>query len=432
GYLHGDPGDDILSGSSPKNQGLHIGQVVAVIDNENKLGERDERAAARGALRRGRELVCISTDRAAQQLGIVLKQGDGIEFRAEDREYLVNPPAGGVTTYVKDLGSGMLLAGDFERGARTGDSVFRVTDHELMEEALNAPEKKLPVTVSFTARKGQFPTLVMTDVRLGISTEITADHVVEEARKAPTDAGRLESNLARLGDTPYTTGLTGIDIEIDDDIMMPVSIVNRMRREASEELLKARLDVVVSGRRPKLTKEELERIRETEALGSSALDTEAFSEKIAGSGRKPVAIEKYMENSREGIEQPSSVLPYILNVSKGRLDVFIEKNFDEIAEACRETGILIGNLGWIERFRKAGVKVYGDYGLNVYNMQALKAYEELGVELYMPSHETGVSDERGIPLMITEHHVNSAVLTDRKGAVHEVRTALSGDKTLIY
>ncbi|MBR0307960.1 MAG: DUF3656 domain-containing protein, partial [Mogibacterium sp.] len=221
GYLHGDPGDDILSGSSPKNQGLCLGQVVAVIDNENKLGERDERAAARGALRRGRELVCIRSDRDAQQLGIVLKQGDGIEFRAEDREYLVNPPAGGVTTYVKDLGNGMLLAGDFERGARTGDSVFRVTDHELMEEALNAPEKKLPVTVSFTARKGQFPSLVITDIRLGTSIEITADHVVEEARKATTDAGRLESNLARLGDTPYTTGLTGIDIEIDDDIMMP-------------------------------------------------------------------------------------------------------------------------------------------------------------------------------------------------------------------
>ena len=81
-------------------------------------------------------------------------------------------------------------------------------------------------------------------------------------------------------------------------------------------------------------------------------------------------------------------------------DRFIEMHFDEIAEACRESGILCGNAGWIARFRDAGVKVYGDYGLNVFNRQAALAYEEYGAEIYMPSHETGVSDERGIPLMI--------------------------------
>ena len=98
----------------------------------------------------------------------------------------------------------------------------------------------------------------------------------------------------------------------------------------------------------------------------------------------------------------------------------------------KDTGILIGNLGWIRRFTDAGVKVYGDYGLNVFNEQARKAFEDMGVELYMPSHETGLSDERGIPLMITEHAVDAAELIDRKGERHRVVTAPSGDKTLIF
>ena len=76
--------------------------------------------------------------------------------------------------------------------------------------------------------------------------------------------------------------------------------------------------------------------------------------------------------------------------------------------------------------------MYGDYGLNVYNEQARRAYEEIGVELYMPSHETGISDRRGIPLMVTEHPVEARSLTDRKGAVHRVERTPSGDKTLIY
>jgi hypothetical protein len=52
--------------------------------------------------------------------------------------------------------------------------------------------------------------------------------------------------------------------------------------------------------------------------------------------------------------------------------------------------------------------------------------------MYMPSHETGICDDRGIALMVTEHPVKSRVLTDRKGEAHRVETAPSGDKTLIY
>ena len=55
GYLLGNPGDDLLSGTSPKNQGVYSGRVVAVIDSEAKAQEHDEKIAARGALRRGEE-----------------------------------------------------------------------------------------------------------------------------------------------------------------------------------------------------------------------------------------------------------------------------------------------------------------------------------------------------------------------------------------
>jgi putative protease len=138
-----------------------------------------------------------------------------------------------------------------------------------------------------------------------------------------------------------------------------------------------------------------------------------------------------MERYAKG-ETGDREIPYILNVSRGELDRYIRERFDEIVAAAKGRGILIGNLGWIERFRDAGVKVFGDYGLNVYNYQAKKAYEELGAELYMTSHETGASDSRGIQLMITEHKIDAETLTDRKGGVHIVRTAESGDKTLIY
>lgn len=431
GYLYGDPGDDLLSGSSPKNQGLLIGRVIAVIDSESKAEGRDERAAVRGALARGKVLVCVEQSRAAASQGIRLGLKDGLEFRGEDMDYLVNPPVSGTATFLKDIGQGCFIAGDFDRGVMQGDLVYKVSDRRLIEKAQNMPGRKIPVTMSFTAREGQFPTLVMTDVRSGASVEISADHRIERATKTATDAGRIESSLARLGDTPFTPGLTGIDVQIDEDVMMPVSIVNRMRRDAADELLKIREGAVRSGRKPRLTRDELDRIRDAEALGADMLDPDAYPRMPYGGEAEPVPLEVFMRRYDAG-EASDAEIPYILNVSRGRLDGYIREHFDEIVSAVKDRGILIGNPGWIERFREAGVKVLGDYGLNILNSQAKKAYEEMGAEIYMLSHETGISDKRGIALMITEHMVDAKTLTDRKGIVHKVSIAESGDKTLIY
>ena len=424
GYLYGNPGEDLLSGSSPKNQGLYIGKVAAVLDSESKAYGRDERAAVRGALRRGKVLACI----AGAGSGIKISQGDGLEFRRDEDSRRETAPVGSVTTYVKNVGGGMTVAGDFDRGIEPGDLAYKTTDRLLLDKALDLPEKKLPVTMIFTSRLGQHPTLEMTNVRAGETAEITADHITEQARKTATDRTRIESSLNRLGDTPFSAGLTGIDIEIDDDIMMPVSIVNSMRRSACDELMRRRENAVVSSRRPALTSEEITAAESCEKLGEARLDIEGYEACLAAGTIRPVPLREFME----GGERKAGEIPYILNVSKGALDRYIEENFDQIAEAVRDTGILLGSLSWIREFTEAGVRVYGDYGLNVYNEQARKAYEEAGVTLYMPSHETGMCDERGIPLMITEHPVHAEALTDRKGAVHRVVTLEDADKTVIY
>ena len=428
GYLYGDPGEDILSGRSPKNQGIYLGRAVAVIDSEHKAADAEERAAVRGALKRGKVLTCVSIDR---EFPSKLSMGDGIEFRSDD-DSSAEPPIGSVTTYLKEIGGGCVIAGDFDRGVRRGDLAFKVTDRRQIERALSAPDKRLPVTMLFTGREGQAPRLVMTDVRAGESVEIVADYVIERARKTATDAARVESSLARLGDTVFDPGLTGIDVEIDDDIMMPVSIVNRMRREAADELTDRRAGKVIRSREPALSRARLDIAESAEMLGVDALDTDGFENRLNAGSLIPIPLEKFMTDPGRYISASEEYIPYILNISKGKLDEFIRGHFDEIVSAVRETGILIGNLGWIKQFMDAGVKVYGDYGLNVYNEQARKAFEDIGVGIYMPSHELGLQDLRKIPLMVTEHEVEAESLTDRKGEEHRIVRAASGDKTLIY
>ncbi|MBQ0018766.1 MAG: U32 family peptidase [Clostridiales bacterium] len=408
GYLLGNPGDELLSGTSPKNQGIRIGRVVAIIDTEAKAGDMDERRAVRGALKRGKVLACISLSR-----GSVLNMGDGIEFRSDDPDFS-SDPIGNVTTYVKGIGEGHYIVGDFDEGFEIGDIVYKVTDKQLLETAMSTPEKKLPATFSLTARIGQYLSLVMTDVKSGYSTELIADHVIEKAYKAATDEDRIIGQLCRLGGTVYTADVNSCDVQLDEEAMVPVSLINRMRRECSDRLIEERTGRIKSDRKP-LSRAELDVIASGEMLGREYDGELAPLDKI-------VPIEEFTGTGT----------PYILNVSKGKLDRYIEENFSSIVETVRESGILIGNLGWIKQFRDAGIKVYADYGLNTFNAQAAKLFNELGLVLHMYSHETGIADSRGLPLMISEHPVDSEYLVDRKGVRHNIKCSPFEDKYLIF
>ena len=112
-------------------------------------------------------------------------------------------------------------------------------------------------------------------------------------------------------------------------------------------------------------------------------------------------------------------------------------------DRCLELGIgqaLVGNLGQVEPVRSMGFDLRGDFGLQVFNSQAVKEYKRMGFRSLTASFELKLAQIRDLakavdvemiaygrlPLMITENciihnqfgrHVctNSNVLTDRKG-----------------
>ena len=143
----------------------------------------------------------------------------------------------------------------------------------------------------------------------------------------------------------------------------------------------------------------------------------------------------------------NNAIPYVLNISKGNLDKYIEKHFDEIVEAVADCGIVLGNMGWIRAFQERNIKVYGDYGLNVFNEQTAKAFAEQDVEIITLSDECsedgkhvmvgkGLAREpkwmERVPLMITEHPLDTEVLVDRKNVTHDIFKWYSADKYLIF
>ncbi|MCD4841013.1 MAG: DUF3656 domain-containing protein, partial [Methanosarcinales archaeon] len=123
----------------------------------------------------------------------------------------------------------------------TGTPVFKTFDSILVASArktYQSVQRKVPVTVQVEAIKGH-PLLVRMSDYHGNTGGSTSENVISSARQQPLDEQALEKQVSKLGDTYFQA--EAINIRMDDDIFIPLSMINSARREAIEELGRLRL-----------------------------------------------------------------------------------------------------------------------------------------------------------------------------------------------
>jgi len=206
-----------------------------------------ELAHARFGTKRGvflGEIIRVTGESIALRLAAPLKPGDGIVFDAGTpdeqeeggRVYQVATSREGETTV--RFGHGDI---DWRR-VRTGQLVWKTNDPALDRD----------VRASFTGDQIRFQRPIMFEVhgRTGTPLTLIADdghgHVVKtesavplaHATKQPLTAARLHEQLGRLGGTPFQLG--ELRSFLEGDVILPVSELNRLRRESAAALEKLR------------------------------------------------------------------------------------------------------------------------------------------------------------------------------------------------
>ena len=120
--------------------------------------------------------------------------------------------------------------------AKAGDEVARLTDTRQMREAAEMPGRRAAADMRLRAVAGEELALTVTDGE----SEVTArGETVAEARTRPAAAEELERNLRRTGDTMFDPGRIEVETR---QAFVPVSEINRIRREALRELEKVRAE----------------------------------------------------------------------------------------------------------------------------------------------------------------------------------------------
>jgi putative protease len=191
------------------------------------------------------EITRVQNEKVTVQLQAPLKLGDGVVFdagRPDEKEE--GGRIYGIKTFqnqstrteesVLEFGYGNI---DFNR-VHVGDKLWKTNDPELDKRlrqsfAGDAPRFQRPIEMEVHGLVANSLTLIVRD-EIGHVVQLDSAMPLAKAEKQPLTTERLREQLGRLGGTPFKLGelknlLTG-------EVMLPMSELNRLRREVVTEL----------------------------------------------------------------------------------------------------------------------------------------------------------------------------------------------------
>lgn len=400
GFLHKDEESKFMSNTIPKNNGIYAGDVTFS--------------------KKGSKLINISS-----KLGLSLH--DGLEIRKENGEIV----SSGVITYLKKEADGSYLIGDFKGNIKAGQHAYRTSqveqikkirktfkDIDIFDKDDKKYNKKLEIKLILISANGLLT--LIADAGNGNISKVSREIIISD--EEPSSIDKFKKSLVKTGNTSFA--ISNIDFKGDFNIKIKISEINELRRECLNKLSKKLCirrkaphinfdDLIL---KKNLSKEKVESNKAESNYKNYKLfytidEYLKFKEKWQSSNKNhneytmllPLA-DLCITNIDVNLDIEDEYLPYISAVTRGKENMILEENYSKCLKICEKRGVLVGNLGWLQRFSGDNIKVIADYGLNSYNLETEKVLKRLGVYSVIKSLEVGDRDDMNYPLMVTEHN----------------------------
>ncbi len=266
----------------------------------------------------------------------------------------------------------------------------------------------------------------------GFTCSCESDFFPREAISKPLDEASVKEQLSKTGGTQFFSHK--INCEIDDGLNVPVSVINKLRRDVLSQL-----EAAITG------------------VGKKTFSPADFSFKRHNAGKPEIICRfKDEESIPDDLSGVSEIILPVANI-KTRFDASAQiprgifsndKKLLKKLTDLKEKGVrsaFAGTLDGIEISKKAGLRVTAGYGTNIFNSVALQSYKNLGAEKALVSSELTLNQvknlggelPRGVfaygrlPLMLTRNCPvknvktcseckKSGTLTDRKNTVFTI------------
>lgn len=301
-------------------------------------------------------------------LNCPLQPGDGLVIDTgedTDREQ------GGRVYQIKDgrlyFEHGKIRFKDIPAGAR----VWKTDDPKLDKALRQTFDREIPlpgtaIDIAVSGKTGEPLRLACAGV------EVSSQIPLQKAEKRPLNEQTLRDQLGRLGGTPFSLGK--LTLQLDPGVMLPLSELNRLRRELVDRLP---TPGPAQKRRPgqRVLQQKLSSIlrppssvQRAPALHVLCRTQEQMD--AALENRVPTVyldfedIRRYRDAVARGRESGGASRIYL---ATPRIQKAGEEGFFRLIENAKPDGVLVRNIGGLEWFRERDIPFVGDFSLNVAN-----------------------------------------------------------------
>lgn len=207
GHMFNNKTEDLMNTKSPNHIGYKIGEVIEVNNKRIKIKLIDE---------------------LNQEDGIRFSNGLGMNANFIYKNDLL--VSGGTANDIIEV--------DNKVGLEELGELLKTSDAKLIKELKIVPERKIPIEIELNSFVGEKLKLTITDGTNKVSKESI---IVEEAKNSPTSKDRIIEQLEKLGDTPFISKSTTINM--DENIFLPIKVLNELRRDLTTELITIRENI---------------------------------------------------------------------------------------------------------------------------------------------------------------------------------------------
>ena len=210
--------------------------------------------------------------------------------------------------------------------------------------------------------------------------------IPEIAKTSPVSAERIKENLLKLGATVFEAGACDVTVEADENIMVPMSSVNALRRELCEKLASL-LEGKIEEKHPIYNKDKFSLLRSDKKSAYFVYASSVTPKALSYFDEIFVPMDEYISSD---LSKHKNVGIAIQPVA---FDAEIPSAHEKIKK-CASLGCkkaLVTNLWQAEMAREAGLALCGDMRLNVWNPYSAAVYEKLGFESVIISPELSLA-----------------------------------------
>ncbi|MCP4944576.1 MAG: U32 family peptidase, partial [Planctomycetaceae bacterium] len=335
-------------------------------------------------------------------LSIGCKTADGEDLQQGGRIYSLHNSNGDKTTEVSESKVAWLGFGWGEidwQSVQPGDRVFKNDDPRLNRRLRKTftsddPVRRQPLRMEVQAIVGQ-PLALTAILQNGLRVELIGEVPLDEARKRPIEMTVLREKLGRLGGTSFE--LSELEAIIEGQPMVPMAMLNQMRREAVEEL---NLLVQAAPHRevvPARGRELLTPILDSEPTGDEAVTDEFKSavlcrdleqlRAVCDSGVDLVYADFHdIRQYKEAVSIcRSNDVP--IGLASVRIQKPGEMGLLRVLERHAPDLILARNLAALQHFHERGIETIADFSLNVSNHRSAEWIRSLGASRVTASYD---------------------------------------------